>query len=98
MRYSTRPLIFGQVTPSFLRWFGVELSASNHRMLYVPSDFAHGYLTLRPDSEVFHRVIEFYSRDREQGLCFDAPAFAITWPFTPRLVSDKDRSHPSYSV
>lgn len=85
-------------SPSFLRWFGVELSASNHRMLYVPRGFAHGYLTLCRDSEVFYQVSEFYSPDCERGLRFDDPAFAIVWPFAPVVVSDKDRSHPLYSV
>jgi dTDP-4-dehydrorhamnose 3,5-epimerase len=78
------------------RWFGAELSADNHRMLYVPKGFAHGYLTLRDDSEIFYQVSEFYSPSCERGVRFDDPAFSISWPFEPLLISDKDRSHPLF--
>lgn len=78
------------------RWFGVELSAHNRRALYVPEGFAHGYLTLSDDSEIHYMVSEFYSPGLERGIRWDDPAFAIEWPMSPRVISDKDASHPDF--
>lgn len=75
-------------------WFGVELSADNRRMLYVPKDFAHGYLTLAPDTEVFYQASEFYHPAAECGARWDDPAFAIEWPLRPQVISARDREHP----
>jgi dTDP-4-dehydrorhamnose 3,5-epimerase len=85
-----------QDSPTFRRWYGVELSADNRRMLYVPVGFAHGYLTLEDRSEVFYHVSEFYSPEFERGARWDDPAFDIKWPMRPELISDKDRSHPLF--
>ena len=81
-------------SPTFRRWYGVELSADNHRMIYVPVGFAHGYLTLSERSEVFYQVSEFYSPEFECGARWDDPAFGIKWPMRPVVISDKDRSNP----
>lgn len=81
---------------TFRRWFGVELSAQSHRMLYVPKGVAHGYITLCNDSEVFYQVSEFYSPKSERGLRFDDPVFNIRWPLEPVLISDKDRCYPDF--
>jgi dTDP-4-dehydrorhamnose 3,5-epimerase len=77
-------------------WYGVELNANNHRMLYVPVGFAHGYLTLTDRTEVFYQVSEFYNAEFERGVRWDDPAFGIRWPFRPELISDKDRAHPLF--
>lgn len=81
----------------FGRWFGVELSAENRDMLYVPKGFAHGYLTLTAASEIFYQVSEFYRPEFERGARWDDPAFGIKWPLRPELISDKDREHPLWS-
>jgi len=81
---------------TYLQWFGVELSADNHRMLYVPEGFAHGYQTLEADTEVFYQVSEFYSPGSEQGLRWDDPAIAIDWPLAPEIISQKDRHYPDF--
>lgn len=78
-------------------WFGVELSAENRRMLYVPKDFAHGYLTLAPATEVFYQVSELYHPAAERGARWDDPAFAIEWPLRPKVISAKDREHPFWN-
>jgi dTDP-4-dehydrorhamnose 3,5-epimerase len=83
---------------TFRRWLGVELSAENRRMLYVPKGFAHGYITLRENSEVFYQVSESYSPLDERGVRFDDPAFDIRWPLAPAIMSEKDRTHPLSSV
>jgi dTDP-4-dehydrorhamnose 3,5-epimerase len=79
------------------RWLGVELSSANHKMLYVPEDFAHGYQTLKDGTEVFYLVSAFYSPAHEKGLRWNDPAFDIKWPKTENLViSQKDQSWPDY--
>jgi len=80
---------------TYLKWFGVELTADNYRMLYVPEDFAHGYKTLTDEAEVFYQVSEFYSPECEQGVRWDDPAIGIEWPEDTKVViSEKDRSWP----
>ena len=84
-------------SPTFRQWVGVELSADNRRMLYVPEGFAHGFQTLEDESEVNYLVSEFYTPGHERGIRYDDPAFSIQWPASKALViSDKDRSWPDY--
>jgi len=81
-------------SPTFKRWFGAELSAENRRMMYVPKGFAHGFITLEPDTEAFYLVDEFYAPELERGLRWNDPAIGIEWPAEPRVISEKDRNHP----
>lgn len=86
-------------SPTHCQWLGVELTGDNHRMLYVPEGFAHGYLTLRPESEIFYLVSEFYAPQAERGVRWNDPAFGIEWPqMGDYLISDKDRSWPDYEA
>ena len=82
---------------TYLKWFGAELTAENHRQLYIPTDFAHGYQTLVDDTEVYYSVSECYQPGSERGIRWDDPHFAIRWPLTgaPTL-SLKDRSWPDF--
>jgi dTDP-4-dehydrorhamnose 3,5-epimerase len=78
-----------------LQWFGVELSGDNHRMLYVPEGFAHGYVTLRDDSELFYQVSQFYTPRAEGGVRWNDPLVGIEWPDVgPLLISEKDSAWP----
>jgi dTDP-4-dehydrorhamnose 3,5-epimerase len=81
---------------TYAKWFGVELSAEERNMLFVPEGFAHGYQTLRENTEVFYQVSEFYQPGSEAGLRWDDPAFAIKWPIQATLISEKDRTHPDF--
>lgn len=81
---------------TYLRWIGVELSAANRAMLYVPEGFAHGFQTLTDDAEVAYQVTEFYSPEHERGVRWDDPAIGIRWPAAVAVISDKDRNHPDY--
>lgn len=81
---------------SYLQHYGVELSASNRRALYVPGRVAHGYQTLVDATEVSYQVGEFYTPGAERGLRHDDPAFAIAWPLTVTLMSEKDRGWPRF--
>jgi dTDP-4-dehydrorhamnose 3,5-epimerase len=76
------------------RWHGVELSAENRKMLYVPEHCAHGFLTLEDDTEALYLTSAHYSPEHERGARWDDPAYAIEWPFAPTVLSDKDRAWP----
>lgn len=85
-------------SPTYKQWFGVELTDQNYKMLYVPKDFAHGYLTLSEEAEVTYLVSEFYTPGAESGLRYNDPAFGIEWPAEIKLISDKDREWEDYEV
>jgi len=86
-------------SPSFRKWFGVELNENNHKMLYVPAGCAHGYQTLTDDSEVFYPVTAPYNAKSEIGIRWDDPSFKIDWPEkTNAIVSDKDKAWPLYEA
>jgi len=82
---------------TFMQWIGVELSAENYRMLYVPKGFAHGFLTLEDRSEVFYQMSEFYVPERALGVRWDDPAFAIEWPIDATVITEKDRGYADFS-
>jgi dTDP-4-dehydrorhamnose 3,5-epimerase len=84
-------------SPTFGKWFGEELSEQNRKMMYVPKGFAHGFLTLENNTEAFYFVTQFYNSESERGIRFNDPAFNITWPLAPVVVSEKDLSHPDFS-
>jgi dTDP-4-dehydrorhamnose 3,5-epimerase len=81
-------------SPTRRQWVGVELSAENHRSLYVPEGCAHGYLTLTDDAEVRYLTSHAYVPDAAGGVRYDDPAFAIAWPADVLLVSERDASWP----
>ena len=83
-------------SPTYLKWFGIELNSINRRMLYVPQGFAHGYQTLDDDSEVFYMVSQFYCPESERGIRWNDPLFQITWPVASPGMSPKDASHPGF--
>ncbi len=85
-------------SPTFKQHFGVELSAENRRMLYVPKGFAHGFLTLEDDTEAFYLVDEFYAPEMERGARWNDSEFGIDWPLEPTVVSDKDQGHPDFDI
>jgi dTDP-4-dehydrorhamnose 3,5-epimerase len=81
-------------SPTARRWFGVELSAANHRSLFVPKGMAHGFLTLRDDSEVLYMISVSYAAGFERGVRWNDPAIGISWPTAPSLVSARDAAYP----
>ncbi|MGH7905872.1 MAG: dTDP-4-dehydrorhamnose 3,5-epimerase family protein, partial [Candidatus Binataceae bacterium] len=84
-------------SPSFRRWLGVELSAANGTMLYVPEGCAHGYLTLCDETEVFYQVSQFYNPESERSVRWNDPSFAIQWPMAPGVISKKDAGAPDFA-
>lgn len=85
-------------SPTFLKWFGVELSESSGRMLVVPRGCAHGFLTLTDDTEVQYLVSAYYTAENERGVRWNDPTFAIAWPFAPNVISPRDQSHADFVV
>ncbi|MBV6621569.1 MAG: dTDP-4-dehydrorhamnose 3,5-epimerase [Rivularia sp. (in: Bacteria)] len=81
-------------SPTYLQHFGVELTADNHRALYVPEMFAHGYQALTDGCEVMYMVGEFYTPGYEKGLRYDDPFFNIQWPLEATEMSEKDTKWP----
>jgi dTDP-4-dehydrorhamnose 3,5-epimerase len=79
---------------TYLKHFGIELSAEQHRTLYVPALFAHGYQTLTDDAEVTYQVDEFYAPQHERGLRYDDPRLGLRWPLPVSVISPKDASWP----
>jgi dTDP-4-dehydrorhamnose 3,5-epimerase len=84
-------------SPSYKKSLGVVLTAENRRMLYVPQGFAHGFLTLENDTEVFYQISEFYMPESQRGFRWNDPAIAISWPAEVEFISDRDRNFPDFS-
>ncbi|MEI6559129.1 MAG: dTDP-4-dehydrorhamnose 3,5-epimerase [Rhodospirillaceae bacterium] len=84
-------------SPGFCRWAGVELSAGARNALYIPAGFAHGFLTLEDDSEVFYQMGESYVPGLARGVRWNDPAFAIVWPAQPDVLSERDAAYPDFT-
>ncbi len=84
-------------SPTYRQWLGVELTALNHQMLYIPEGCAHGYLTLTDNTEVVYQTSQFYAPDYARGVRYDDPTFGISWPMTVRVISKGDQNWPLYS-
>ena len=82
---------------TFGQWFGVELSAVNRLLLYVPEGFAHGFQTLTDHAEVSYQISEFYEPTAGRGVRWDDPRFGITWPVASPILSPRDASYPDFT-
>jgi dTDP-4-dehydrorhamnose 3,5-epimerase len=84
-----------QSSPTLGQWYGVELSAENNRMLWVPPGFAHGFYVLSPSADFLYKCSDRYDPSAEVCLRWDDPTVAVEWPLLPEvpvIVSDKDRA------
>lgn len=81
---------------NYCKWFGIELTAANRKMVYVPDGFAHGFQTLTNDTEVFYQISEDYRSEYSKGVRWDDPLFGIVWPLGVSVLSERDRSFPNY--
>ena len=86
-----------ETSPTFLRHVGVELTAENHRALYIPEGFAHGFMTLQDDSEVFYQMSAFYEPSAARGVRWNDPAFGIKWPLPVTVISKRDQELPDFN-
>ncbi|MBI5740596.1 MAG: dTDP-4-dehydrorhamnose 3,5-epimerase [Nitrospirae bacterium] len=83
---------------TFRQWLPVVLSGENRTMLYVPEGFAHGFLTLEDDTEVFYQMSEFYHPERARGVRWNDPALSVEWPAEVKVMSERDRHYPDYKL
>ncbi len=81
---------------SFKQWVGVELTADNHKILYISEGFAHGFQTLEDNTEVLYQMSEFYTPTYARGVRWNDPAFGIQWPPADRIISRLDQSYPDF--
>lgn len=85
-------------SPHFGRWVGVELSAANHRQLWIPEGFGHGFMALQDDSQFLYKTTDVWNKACERAIRWDDGDIGIRWPSVAGvvpLVSDKDRDAPA---
>ena len=83
-------------SPTFGRWVGEHLSAENHRIMFIPEGFAHGFCVHSPEAEVLYKCSDYYTPDAERGVAWNDPQIGIAWPLpegTAPMLSDRDRRY-----
>ena len=86
-----------RASPTYRKWIAVELSAANHKMLYVPEGVAHGFQTLTDEVEVSYQISEVHTPESARGVRWNDPLFGIDWPISDPIVSERDRTFPDYA-
>lgn len=81
-------------SPTYRRWVGLQLDGVSQQAVYIPAGYAHGYETLRDDTDVTYRIDAGYSREADLVFRWDDPELAIQWPVPPAVMSDRDRDAP----
>lgn len=81
-------------SPTYKQWIGVELSAENKRMLFIPRGFGHGFVTLTDDVEFCYKVDNLYSKEHDRGIRFNDPSIGVEWGITDPILSQKDTVSP----
>lgn len=84
-----------QSSPTFGKWFGITLSEENHRQMYIPPGFAHGFCVLSQEADFYYKCTDYYTPSAEQGIRWDDPEIAISWPIEKPILSPKDEIYPS---
>lgn len=80
-------------SPTFLKYFSVELSPENFKMIYVPEGFAHGFQTLENNTQLIYHHTAYYNPQAERSIRYNDPAMGIKWPLKPADISEKDKNH-----
>ena len=81
-------------SPTYRQWVGVELSAENKRMLFIPRGFGHGFVTLTDNVEFCYKVDNLYRQECDRGIRFDDPSIGVDWGVANPILSQKDSSSP----
>lgn len=82
---------------TYKNWFSIELTDENYKMLYIPSEFAHGFQTLENNSEVFYQISKEYNPKFSRGIRWNDPNFRINWPINKIIISEKDEKYLDYA-
>jgi dTDP-4-dehydrorhamnose 3,5-epimerase len=82
-----------KTSATYLQWFGVELSAANKKMIYIPEGFAHGFQTMSDDAELIYHHSQFYAPGVEGAIRYDDPKINIEWPLAVSVISERDKQH-----
>lgn len=85
-----------QDSKTFKQWISVNLTEENRTMLYIPEGFAHGFLTLTDNTEVFYQMAEFFAPEYAKGVRWNDPAFAINWPEKVVVISKRDEQYEDF--
>lgn len=83
-------------SPTYLQWTGTELSAANGRALLIGKGMAHGFITLEDDTDVLYQIDRIFEPGHGRGVRWNDPAFAIRWPATPLVISERDAGYPDH--
>lgn len=81
---------------TFKQWVAAELTADNHRALYIPEGFAHGFQTLEDDTEILYQMASAYVPGSDRGVRWNDPAFGIDWPPAERIIINRDQQYPDF--
>ena len=81
-------------SPTFMHWYGVELSEDNMRMVYIPEGFTHGFQTLTDNAALIYHHSAFYNPEHERGLRYNDSVLSINWPLPAGVISPKDQNYP----
>ena len=82
-------------SPTFKKWVGVELSAENRKQIWIPSGFAHAFITLEDNCEVLYKVDEWYYPEYDRAIAWNDPDINIDWGITDPIISVKDTKAPT---
>jgi dTDP-4-dehydrorhamnose 3,5-epimerase len=83
-------------SPTYLSWLGLDLTAENGTALFIPEGFAHGFLTLQDHTDVFYQMGDFFLPEGARGARWNDPTFGIPWPFSPRIIAERDAGYPDF--
>lgn len=81
-------------SPTYGKWYGLELSADNQTQFFIPRGFAHGFVTLTDDVEFQYKVDQVYSKEHDRSIRYDDPVLAVDWGIEDPILSDKDLNAP----
>ncbi len=82
-------------SPTFGRWVGVELTADNHRQLWIPEGFAHGFMALEDDTHFLYKTTDYYAKDCERSIVWNDADIGVQWPLSAPLLGPKDATAPT---
>jgi len=83
-------------SPTYRKWLGETLSGQNHKLLFIPEGFAHGYCVLSDEADIFYKVNQEYSPEHDSGFIWNDPEINIKWPIDKPIISEKDQKLPLF--